>query len=128
MLFDNCKNTKKQGDIGLGAAIAYFSKIGAVVCLPISDSQDYDLIVELDGELKKVQVKTTGSTNKYSYFVDLRSTGGNSKKNFVLRKGKDIVFDLLFILTEEGTQYIISRDCVKENVSLGVSCDKYKVV
>ena len=52
------KNSKKQGDAGLGQAIAYFTSQGYDVSLPLTDSADWDLIVEMESGLKRVQVKT----------------------------------------------------------------------
>ena len=66
------KNPKVKGTVGLGHAISYFTRIGTVVALPLNDSQPYDLIVEIDGELKKVQVKTSTSDS-----IALRTMGGN---------------------------------------------------
>ena len=51
------KNSKKQGDAGLGQAIAYFTMLGYDIALPLTDSADWDLIVEMDDLLKRVQVK-----------------------------------------------------------------------
>ena len=45
-MFRECKNTKEQGNIGLGVAIQYFTQNLYTVSLPLNDSQDYDLIVE----------------------------------------------------------------------------------
>ena len=45
-MFENCKNTKEQGNIGLGCAIQYFSQNLYTVSWPLNDSQDYDLIIE----------------------------------------------------------------------------------
>ena len=42
------KNSKKQGDAGLGQAIAYFTMLGYDIALPLTDSADWDLIVEMD--------------------------------------------------------------------------------
>jgi hypothetical protein len=77
-VFNNCKNTKSQGDVGLAIAIAEFTKRGWVVNLPLSDNQNYDLVVD-DGELlKKVQVKTTRFKRKDSknWVVQLKTCGG----------------------------------------------------
>jgi hypothetical protein len=45
------RNSKKQGDWGLGSAIAWFTAQGYTVALPITDSQHYDLIVDIEGRL-----------------------------------------------------------------------------
>lgn len=46
MLFDNAINSKKQGDIGMYYAMAYYAKLGWTVSVPVTDSQDYDLVVD----------------------------------------------------------------------------------
>ena len=51
------KNSKKQGDAGLGQAIAYFTSIGVEVALPLTDSTDWDLIVELEPSKLKARVR-----------------------------------------------------------------------
>lgn len=38
-------------------AIAYYSKLGWTISIPVTDSQDYDLIVDTGTKLLKVQVK-----------------------------------------------------------------------
>ena len=78
-MFSKCKNSKAQGNIGLGEAIAYFMRQGITVSIPINDSQDYDIIADIDGLLSKIQVKTTSCTSAYDVFqVGLRNTGGSS--------------------------------------------------
>ena len=56
MLFDTNKNI---GNSSLGLAISYFTCHGYVVSIPLNDTQDYDLIVEKDSKLYKIQVKGT---------------------------------------------------------------------
>ena len=51
-------NTKAVGDMSQGAVIAALLKAGQVVLLPFGDNQRYDLVVEQNGEFKRVQVKT----------------------------------------------------------------------
>lgn len=75
-------NSKAQGNIGLGMAIAYFTAKKFIVSIPLNDSQSYDLVVDMDGSLKRVQVKTTSRKKTSSkYEVELRSTGGNKSRN-----------------------------------------------
>lgn len=52
-------NPRKQGLIGVGDAIAWFCSHGYDVCLPLNDSQKYDLVVDLGGDLHRVKVKTS---------------------------------------------------------------------
>lgn len=71
-------NYKKQGDAGVGQAIAWFSLKGYNISIPLTDSQDYDLIVEMDGSLKKVQIKTgTMVTDNGNGIIYMTVSGGN---------------------------------------------------
>lgn len=124
-MFKDCKNTKEQGNIGLGVAIQYFTQKLYTVSLPLNDSQDYDLIVEdKDGVLKKVQVKTsTQKTIHNTYCVNLMVLGGNAKKNYIHKKGNEIKYDLLFILCDNGDKYLIPKTVIK-NLSKSVTVGK----
>ena len=69
---------KEKGDIAAANAIAYFMSNGYEVCLPIGDKKPYDLVVELDGMLHRVQVKYAGFyTKEKRYKAALRTMGGN---------------------------------------------------
>lgn len=48
-----------QGNVGLGRAIAYYTEKGYTVMLPLNDTQKYDLVIDKDGLLQRVSVKTT---------------------------------------------------------------------
>ena len=131
-MFENCKNTKEQGNIGLGCAIQYFSQNLYTVSLPLNDSQDYDLIIEdRDGTLKKVQVKTSIQLTEHNtYAVNLRVLGGNAKQNYVHKKGDEIIYDLLFILCDNGDRYLIPKEVIKElksGVTVGKLYTEYKL-
>ncbi len=107
-MFSKAKNSKKQGDIGLGAAIDYFSRNNYTVCIPLTDSQEYDLVVD-NGTLFKVLVKTTTRRIKNrpgAYRFGLRTLGGNRSFHTVKKFDKEKV-DLLFVLTDEGRKYLI---------------------
>ena len=47
-----------QGNLGLGKAINFFISEGYIVSIPLNDTQPYDIIVDKDGKLYKVSVKT----------------------------------------------------------------------
>lgn len=129
-MFENAINSKKQGDIGMCYAIAYYSKMGYTISIPITDSQDYDLIVETsDKEIKKVQVKTTYCKTKYGiYTVSLRTTGGNKSGNTSKKMNKDYI-DWLFILTDSGDTYNIPTSSINGtgSINLGDNYQEYKV-
>ncbi|MGH2961160.1 MAG: group I intron-associated PD-(D/E)XK endonuclease [Solirubrobacterales bacterium] len=52
-------NRRQQGDLGEASAIEWFSRLGAMILLPFGHSPDFDLVVELEGRLLRIQVKTS---------------------------------------------------------------------
>lgn len=128
-MFTEATNSKKQGDVGLGCAISYFTANGYTVCLPLTDRQDYDLVVEKGDSLKKVQVKTTSHKPKLSYEVELRTLGDNRSWSDVVINFDQSRFDFLFVLTTSGEKYLIPSEeiSVKSTITLGEKYSKYKV-
>lgn len=123
------KNTKQQGNVGVGQAIAYFTKLGHVVLLPLNDSQEYDLVVDQDGELKKVQVKTTyHRVPSGNFSVELRTSGGNQSYSTV-KHFDSCKVDYLFILTEDEDKYLIPCSDIdnKSTITLGDKFSKFRV-
>jgi len=127
--FNEYSNSRKQGLVGLGRAIAYFTKQEITTLLPINDSQPYDLAIEVDGVLKKVQVKTTYSKAPSGcYVVSLRTLGGNQSYHSA-KPFDNNLSDYLYILTEDYTEYLIpSKEVLTKNqLYLNKEKDKYIV-
>lgn len=97
-----------QGNVGLGKAIEYFTSNGMTVCLPLNDTQPYDLVVDFQGTLKKIQVKTSiySKNGGSTYQVGLRNSGGNSTKSRYVPFSADSC-DYLFIYTGANKTYLI---------------------
>jgi len=118
-------STKQQGNVGLGKCISWATQMGYTVCIPLNDSQDYDLVVEINSKLCKIQVKTSRFKNKYgNYVVDLRSTSFYTNKNF-----NSEVLDYVFITTENNDCYLIPcLDIVtKTSITVNSDTEKYKL-
>jgi hypothetical protein len=130
-MFNNMSKVT-QGCVGLGAAIAYFTRQGCVVLLPLVDNQPYDFAVEENGEIKKVQVKTTGykdpKAKDPNFIVTLRSIRANKTKNVAHKFNKDLV-DYVFVLTSEGNEYLFPSQIIepKSTLSLCEAYEKYKI-
>jgi hypothetical protein len=120
------KNTKKQGDMGLGMAICYFTSIGHTVSIPLTDSQDYDLIVDNDKEIMRVQVKTC-SYKRYSYEASLSVKGGNRTSKGSVKSFDPTKCDYLFIVTKSFDKYLVPTKGlnIKYNLVLGPKYQKY---
>lgn len=108
---------KEKGNSFLGIAIAYYSSNGYIVSIPLNDTQDYDLIVDKDGTLRRVQVKSSGCKTKYgNYQVALKSCGGTKGRTY-----KTIIetnVDELFILLENLEMYIIPIKEIKKQINI----------
>jgi hypothetical protein len=121
------KNSKKQGDAGLGQAIAYFTSKGYDVALPLTDSADWDLIVEVDGELKRVQVKTSSQLEEsgiMKFNADVK--GGNMSFNkpakTIQQQGWDLIF-LHHLVT--GKQALIPKEVLTTKGQINIGGKKY---
>lgn len=118
MLKDH-KNPKVKGTVGVGHAIGYFTRKGIVVSIPLNDSQPYDLIIDMEGELKKVQVKTSTSDS-----IALRTMGGNQSYHTAKmfdHKSSDFVYGLL----DSGESWLVPTNAFTNKTALKLTDKKY---
>lgn len=123
MLFDKNMTWTKRGNIGEARAIYEYTKMGYEVCRTLFDSAKYDLIVDMNGELKRVQVKTTSFKKRDFYVANLKTSGGNSSSNSITNR-EEGDYDILFILTDDDICYSIPTDDLKVFTSLTLT-EKY---
>ena len=110
-------NTRLQGDAGLGIAIAYFSRIGAKVGIPLTDSQPYDLMVDDGYQLARVQVRTTTVREGRSYVVGLKTVGGN-KTQIITKVFDPKAYEWLFVVCGDATAYLIPTTAITARYSI----------
>lgn len=114
---------KEKGNTSLGIAIAYYSSNGYIVSIPLNDTQDYDLIVDKNHVLKKIQVKSTGCITKYgNHQVALKSCGGTSGKTYKTLIDTDV--EELFVLASDSSMFAIPTNIIKNKSTLNL-CEKY---
>ena len=116
-----------QGSLGLSYAIAYLTKKGYNVSVPLVDNQSYDLVCEVEGELKKVQVKTTRAKQNSNYCVQIKAVRPNRTGNSI-HKFDNTSCDYLLCVTEEGNIYFIPTSDIeaKNSLSLGSKYKSYR--
>jgi hypothetical protein len=118
--------SKQKGDVAIGKAISYFLSNGYEVCLPIGDKRDYDLVVEKNGELARVQVKHGGLYNgKTTCVVALRVMGGNQSFYYTKRYSAES-FEHLFVHTARGESFLLpwTGEIVKKS-SINIDSSTY---
>lgn len=121
-------NTRLQGDAGLGIAIAYFSRIGAKVGIPLTDSQPYDLMVDDGRELARVQVRTTTVREGRSYVVGLKTVGGN-KTQIITKVFDPTAYEWLFVVCGDATAYLIPTTAItaRYSIFLGRKYERFRL-
>ena len=120
-------NSKIKGDLAVSNAIHYYMTNGYEVCLPIGDKRPYDLIVEINGLLRRVQVKYAGYYNGIGqHKVALRITGG-SQSFKTIKKYSENDFDELFVYTAGGRMFLIPWSEVIVRNELNIENKKYSM-
>lgn len=120
----NFATNKEKGNTSLAIAIAYYASNGYTVSIPLNDTQDYDLLVDKNNVIKRVQVKSTGCITKYgNYQLALKSCGGTNGSTYKTVIETNI--DELFALTEDLKMYIIPKEKINNKSTLNL-CNKYE--
>lgn len=119
-LLGSYKNTKKQGDAGLGIAIGWFASRSYTVCVPLTDSQDYDLVVDRgDGLMLRVQVKTTTfKAPSGAWVISLTIKGGNRTGKGKIRAFDKSKVDAVFVVAGDGSKYYIPVSKMKSSSTI----------
>ncbi len=117
---------KQKGDVALGFAIQHYLSTGYEVCLPIGDKRDYDLLIEKDNLIERVQVKYAGFyVKKNKCLVGLRITGGNQSFHYT-KKYSSTAFDYLFVYTAKEQKFSIPWPEVEARSELSIEHSKYQ--
>lgn len=111
--FRSFVNPRKQGNAGLGIAIAYLSRLGVEVAIPLTDTQRYDLIIVQDDGMARVQVKTTTQRDpRYGHYrVPLQCIGRNNTGT-VRRKFDQGDYEWLFVVCGDACCYMIPTSAI----------------
>ena len=121
------ETNKDKGRAGISAAIAYFGMNGYTVCIPLNDTQDYDLIVDDGNDILKISCKATGSHASSGYsVVSLRNCGGTNGSVYGREKEKNN--DYVFVLNEKGEEWLLPQNILTSNsMTLGEKYSQYKI-
>lgn len=114
-------NPRRQGDIGEAAAIAWLTRAGFGVWIPLGHSPDADLIAQRDERLLRVQVKTSTALRNGRYEVSLATKGGNRSWSGLVKTIDPSRYEYLFVLVGDGRQWFIpaAQIAAKTMVLLG---------
>jgi hypothetical protein len=96
-------DTKLKADIAESAVVTALLKRGFSVLKPLGDRLPYDLAIDLNGKLIRIQVKSAWFNAKTGYYgVDVRRTKTNRRRMIRERYNEgDFDFAILYIETLE---------------------------
>lgn len=99
------RDTQRKGDTAVAQAIATFTKAGYDISIPLTESAAYDLIVEGNGIVKRLQVRYSKNGE-----VDLRRIHSNSN-GYVVKKPKKGAYDWLYVYNGSSGEEFLVTDC-----------------
>ena len=72
-------NSKQIGNIGEAKVLSKFIELGFPVYIPFGDNEKADLVVEFNGKLNKIQIKTSVDAKNGNITFDLTSSTAHRK-------------------------------------------------
>lgn len=115
-------NTKRYGNIGEAIAISSFVKYGIPIYLPFGDNEKSDLIAEFNGELNKIQVKTSIKAENGKMTFDLTSCT-NHRNNGNRHKYTTDEIDYFFCYNVERDKSFL----IKVSDKVATLCIRYEL-
>lgn len=103
-------NNKYKGELGEIGVIYQLIKLHIPISIPYSDNFNYDLIIEINNKLYKVQVKSSTIENsKDSVIFDLR-TNNWYKRKIIKNPYKDIDIIICYDINKELAFLLLKSD------------------
>ena len=116
---------RRQGDLGELSAVVWLTEAGATVSMPLFHSPDYDLIADFDGDVSRVQVKTSVCWAKRRFVVALCTRGGNRSWNGVVKRLDATRCDHLFVHVGDGRRWYIPARALGGSSAIALGGPKY---
>jgi hypothetical protein len=116
---------RRQGDAGELSAMQWLTWEGYDVYLPLGPSPDIDLIGHRDGELVRVQVKTSSVWRNGRWEFTICTRGGNQSWTGVVKHFSPDRCDYLFAVATDGRRWFIPASEVGGGNGILVGGPKY---
>ena len=111
------KNTNRKGDIAELAVAKRFLELGYLISIPFGDDAPYDLVAEMNGVLKRVQVKHIKPLKNTLRFRLLADSGRPYKETTDLMVGYN---------PDDGKMYMIEPNKFDANRMVTLKLNKPK--
>ncbi len=113
-----------QGNVGEALAIGALAKAGYAVAIPLQNNLPYDLIVDKDGKLSRVQVKTTTSRKETGWNVYLATSGGNTRQH-TKKRFDNTLCDFVFVVADNMRMWLIPASIITAGSYITVGGSQY---
>ena len=114
--------TQRKGDRAVAQAIATFTKLGADVSFPLTESAAYDLVVDIGDVLKRIQVRFSSDKE-----VGLRRIHSNSN-GYVVKKTRPNAYDWLYVLNSQGEEFLVTKSLAGRNSITPQPSDRLEIM
>ncbi len=117
---------RQQGDIGELSALGWLASKGAHVYIPLGHSPDIDVIAAIDGDVVRVEVKTSTRMNSAGRWeVMIATRGGNQSWSGVVKYFRPERCDYLFVHVGNGRRWFIPASAVDGRTGMVLGGAKY---
>jgi PD-(D/E)XK nuclease superfamily protein len=116
---------KRQGDAGELSAMNWLVAAGAIVCKPLFENRDYDLVADFGDRLVRVQVKTSSYWRHGRWEVMLATRGGNRSWSGLVKTLDATRCDWLFVHAGDGRRWYIPACALGGRTRLVLGGPKY---
>jgi bifunctional DNA-binding transcriptional regulator/antitoxin component of YhaV-PrlF toxin-antitoxin module len=123
-------NRRVQGDLGEFSAMEWLASKGAQIWIPFGHSPSVDLMAELDGQLLRIQVKTSTlkvRTKKdgVHWTVAIATSGGNRSWGGSTKLFDSAAVDFLFVVVGDGRRWFLPAGSIEGARTLSLGGAKY---
>jgi PD-(D/E)XK endonuclease len=98
---------------------------GASVAIPIGHSPHWDLVADLDGNVLRVQVKTSAYWRNGRWEIAVCTKGGNQSWNGLVKQLDSARYDYLFVHVADGRRWFIPSSEVGGRNAIRLGGPKY---
>src|SRR3954454_5036135 len=114
-----------QGDFGELSAMQWLAERGAKIAVPVGHNEHWDLVAEVEGNLLRVQAKTSGFLRNDRWEVTLCTRGGNRSWSGLVKRLDPTRYDFLYVHVGDGRRWFIPSRRVEGGNTLLLGGPKY---
>ena len=118
-------NSKTKGDISESKALFEFQKRGIPVLIPWGDNLRYDMVIELNNNFYRVQVKTANEINNGSIKCYTRSSANHTTNKNLATYENDVDYFVFYNQDLDKIALVPIEDIgLKKSISLRIDSPK----